>query len=116
MLSRAARVGDKLISVIDPLDTWLEGKGDGASGVERVGEVIGLAVTTAALALFVGGMAKLIRFRRGECDRRGELSSNRMGLIDLGELYSLLLGTGLGMASFDSRSTRVSFASPRDAC
>jgi hypothetical protein len=44
---------------------------------------------------------------------RGDPSSNRAGLWDLGELTPLS-GPGLSIDSLDNRSTRVNFANPRD--
>ena len=79
----------------------------------RRGDVNGLAVDIGVVAVFVGGIVKLIRFRLGECDGRGEPSSNRVGLCDFGELTAFS-GVGLSMDSLDNRSTRVNFASPRE--
>ncbi len=68
-----------------------------------------------AVAIFVGGIVKLIRLRRGELDGLGEPSSKRVGLIDLGD-EPASPGVGLGIDSLDSRSTNVNFARPREAC
>ena len=85
--------------------------------IERKGELIGLAIGTGVVALFVGGIVKLILFRRGECVGLGEPSSNRVGLTDFGDkLYILSPETGLGIASLDNRSTSVNFANPREPC
>jgi hypothetical protein len=69
------------------------------------------------VAVFVGGIVKLIRLRRGECDGRGEFSSNRVGLANLGEgMYAESPDVGLGIDSLDNLSTSVNFASPRGGC
>jgi hypothetical protein len=87
------------------------------SEVGRRGEVIGLAVAIGVFAAFVGGIVKLMRLRRGECDGLGEPSSNRVGLADLGDgIYGPSPLVGLGIDSRDSRSTRVNFANPRVGC
>lgn len=109
--TRSWRVGldVKLISHRDPEETCLVGDND------RKGEEIGLAVETGAVALFVGGIVKLMRLRRGECVGREEPSSNRVGLTDFGDgLYTDSPETGLGTDSLDNRSTRVNFANPRE--
>ena len=74
---------------------------------------MGVAVLIGAVAVFVAGIVKLIRFRRGEWDGLGDPSSMRVGLIDFGD-EMLSPGVGLGIDSRDSRSTSVSLASPRD--
>jgi hypothetical protein len=58
-----------------------------------------------------------MRLRRGECDGRGEPSSNRVGLNAFGEeAYKPSPLVGLGIDSLDNRSTRVNFANPRVGC
>lgn len=99
----------KLISPRDPEETCLVGDN------ERKGEEIGLAVEDGVVALFVGGIDKLMRLRRGECVGRDEPSSNRVGLTDFGDkLYIVSPETGIGADSLDNRSTRVNFANPRE--
>jgi hypothetical protein len=68
------------------------------------------------VALFVGGIVRLIRLRRGVWVGREEASMRRTGLtgLGLGEMYGLLQDVGLGSDSFDNRSTSVNFANPRE--
>jgi hypothetical protein len=109
-------IGDMWRSPRELLGTCLEGD---IIGVDRRGVLaLGLVLIVGAVALLVGGRVILMRLLRGEWDGRGEDSSNRTGLRDLGELYgwlvSFVVPVGLGIDSFDSRSTRVNLASPRE--
>ena len=58
-------VGDKFISLRDPLEICLVGLGI-TNDAGRNGEVNGLAAEIGVVAVFVGGMLKLILLRRGE--------------------------------------------------
>lgn len=111
--SFTACVGERTISPSEPLETCFGVVGGRTGGTCRRGEVIGLAVLIGVVADFVAGIVRLIRFRRGEWDGLGEPSSIRVGLIDFGDEV-LSPGVGLGIDSLDSRSTSVSFASPRE--
>jgi hypothetical protein len=111
-LGKDSPVGNRLISVKEPLETCLEFVNGGTIGVERIGDVIGLAAFGVA-AVFVGGMVKLILFLLGEWVGLGD-PSNLEGLNNWDEALFLSGGVGLGIDSFDNRSTRVSFAKPRE--